>query len=184
MLDSIGGGLIGLIGQAKQNEFNSAQASNQMDFQRAMSNTAHQREVSDLTAAGLNPILSATGGNGASTPAGAMATSENPAVAAMNSANAAKDLQAKAAGIDLTQAQIGTAKTQATLNKNAAKKLDAETTGQEMENTGKGAVWNTLFGGFNSALKALKGKTDVPIGDTLKKIQPPINNNVYKERMR
>jgi len=52
-------------------------AERQMDFQRRMSNTSHQREVSDLRRAGLNPILSA-GGSGASTPVGAMITPENP----------------------------------------------------------------------------------------------------------
>lgn len=58
----------------RNQEFNSAEASKLRDWQTKMSNTAHQREVSDLEAAGLNPVLSAMG-TGASTGSASAASS-------------------------------------------------------------------------------------------------------------
>jgi hypothetical protein len=83
---SVIGGLASAKGASDQNQANQQMAKQQMAFQERMSNTAHQREVKDLRAAGLNPILSATGGPGASSPTGATAENKNVLGEGVNSA--------------------------------------------------------------------------------------------------
>lgn len=55
---------------SQNNQWSAEQAMKQMEFQERMSNTAHQREMADLKASGLNPVLSAK--SGATSPSGAM----------------------------------------------------------------------------------------------------------------
>lgn len=126
--DAVGGALVSgvssLTGGMLTNDAAADNASNQMDFQERMSSTAHTREVADLKAAGLNPILSANS-SGSSTPSGVSA----PVINALgNAAEAAISNFSALQGSRQAEAQMDALKTQSNLNSALTAKAAADTT--------------------------------------------------------
>lgn len=127
-LAAVGGALIGgignYVGQKETNEQNLTLGREQMQFQERMSNTAYQRAVKDMEAAGINPMLASKLG-GASSPPGSMPQVGNALGAGISGA------QQGAAIIGATQ-QIG--QTQATTDqiKATTEKIKSETMARDL----------------------------------------------------
>jgi predicted ribosome quality control (RQC) complex YloA/Tae2 family protein len=105
---------LGYIGGERRNAASAKAAQKQMDFQREMSNTSYQRQIADLKAAGINPMLVSRLG-GASTPAGSMPQFENIGASAASAYAAAQSSGASAKQADTAE----------TLSESQVKQIDA-----------------------------------------------------------
>ncbi len=149
LLASVGGALAGSLVTSSASK---AEASRNRKFQEDMSRTAHQREVKDLRAAGLNPILSA-GGGGASTPSGAMGTISDIGQAVTGGVNTAIANRAMQANVRSTTATAETKEVDAKMAKDMFKFYNSNS-----------ALKKSVLSGMLSRVSNVRGEIGAGIG--------------------
>lgn len=170
---------ISILMNRENNEFNAQQAAAQRDYETMMANTAHQREVQDLKAAGLNPILSA-GGTGAVTPSGASASASNFTGVDNSIVNALAGLAGStiAANATMTAASTQAAATTAA----AAMNSNAMMYGADQSRAAQQYYANQALAGtkYSANMGAVSNLVGSVLGVAGKAVAPAANYNFYR----
>nr|QJB20633.1 MAG: DNA pilot protein [Microvirus sp.] len=188
IFDGLIGSVISGIGGVVQNQQNADLARENRAFQEQMSNTAYQRGMADMKAAGLNPILAYQKGP-ASSPTGATAVATNVGEAMVNSYNNSartaednartredtkkivsqdalvkQELENAKSTQDQIRANTALALAQTTKSGEEAKYINAQTQGAQSTNAAKSAD-KTYY-------ESTAGKGVRWIGNTLNELNP------------
>ncbi|QCQ84706.1 DNA pilot protein [Blackfly microvirus SF02] len=171
------------------NEANAKESQANRDFQERMSNSAYQRGMADMTAAGLNPILAYQKG-GASSPSGSQAAFSAPkteafhatdiATGAVNTGLALQRAQQENLNMKYTadniQANTGKAMTESRVNDEKAKILAADVSPAELRKViaeQDKSVYGTTAGKVARQAGTLAGeieRTAAPVLNSAKKL--------------
>lgn len=137
--------LIGAGSSAVNSAVSYFSAERQMDFQAKMSGTAYRRSMSDMRAAGLNPILAYSKG-GASTPGGAGFTASDLA------GSVSSAMQARRAKAEIQNIKANTRKTdvEGTL-------LKVREPGARVKENMLEDLWREIQEGYGSAKSYFRG---------------------------
>lgn len=136
MWGSIAAAAISTAGGLLGNKSSAREAKKQRNWEEYMSNTAHRREVEDLKAAGLNPMLSGMGGSGSVTPSSGIPTMQNPLEGASQKVQQSEINSATADNIKANTEKLNadTLNTQANTAKTVEETLNVPKQGKLLDN--------------------------------------------------